>query len=339
LKVSRMWTLTKKDIKITTKESFFVYMITIPILATIVINMALGDIDAPSNPSMAFYGDEELANILMEKPNIDLMIIDDPNNILEKVESGEFDGAFLYVDGGQLYVWGGSLLNERLLMSSTISEAISELEGDGSVVNIVSEVLGEEEFSLKVRLIPAMTLFSILISGFILSASLVEEREKKTINALLVSPISTTEIVLAKTLFGLFLGVVLGSIILLIYNSFTATLILPFLFLGTVFTVGVGLITGSVMDNITDLIARQKIFNMVLTFPALVILFPQIPQWLAKFFPTYYFIDPILRISQVGAGLGDVWIEMLVILACDIVILSIAIKVLKQRMIGRKVSI
>jgi len=167
----------------------------------------------------------------------------------------------------------------------------------------------------------------------------VGEREKKTINALLVSPISTTEIILSKTLFGLFLGVVLGSIILLIYNSFTATLILPFLFLGTVFTVGIGLITGSVMDNITDLIARQKIFNMLLTFPALVILFPQIPQWIAKFFPTYYFIDPILRISQTGAGMGDVWLEMLVIVICDIVVLVLAVKVLKQRMIGRKVSI
>jgi len=339
LNLSRLWTLAKKDIKLTTREKFFLFMILMPILATMVINVALGNVSVSSNPSLAYYGDDGLAAILSERPNIEFTVLETADAVIEGVENGEYDGGLLYDGGPVLYVSGSSLLSDRLSLASTTSSAISEMEGVGSLVNIESEVVGDEEFSLRVRLIPSIILFSILVAGFIISASLVEEREKKTINALLISPVSTTEIILSKTLFGLFVGVVLGSLILLLYNIFSGILILPFLLLGTVFTVGIGLITGSVMDNITDLIARQKIFNSVLIFPALVVLFPQIPQWIAKFFPTYYFIDPILRISQSGAGMGDVWMEMLVLVACDLVVLMLAIKVLKRRMIGKNMVV
>ncbi|HOP08907.1 MAG TPA: ABC transporter permease [Candidatus Methanofastidiosa archaeon] len=339
MNLSRLWTLAKKDIKLTTREKFFLFMILMPILATMVINVALGNVSVSSNPSLAYYGDDGLAAILSERPNIEFTVLETADAVIEGVENGEYDGGLLYDGGPVLYVSGSSLLSDRLSLASTTSSAISEMEGVGSLVNIESEVVGDEEFSLRVRLIPSIILFSILVAGFIISASLVEEREKKTINALLISPVSTTEIILSKTLFGLFVGVVLGSLILLLYNIFSGILILPFLLLGTVFTVGIGLITGSVMDNITDLIARQKIFNSVLIFPALVVLFPQIPQWIAKFFPTYYFIDPILRISQSGAGMGDVWMEMLVLVACDLVVLMLAIKVLKRRMIGKNMVV
>ena len=88
------------------------------------------------------------------------------------------------------------------------------------------------------------------------------------------------------------------------------------------------------MDNITDLVARMKLFNIFLQLPALVILFPQIPQWVGMLFPTYYFIDPILSITQYGAGIGDVWWKLLVLIACDVAVLALAARVLRQRMLG-----
>lgn len=333
-----MWVLTKKDIKLTVRERFFLFMIAIPILATIVINVALGSL-GQSNPSLAYYGSDDLASVLEGKPNIDLAIFDDLEGMLSAVERGDYDAGLVHMEETKLYVSGKSLLSERASVQSTVSSSISEMEGRPSLIDIDTHLLGEETYSLKVRFIPTLTLFSILISGFIISASMVEEREKKTINAILVSPVSSSEVIFSKTLYGLFLGVILGSLILMLHSSFTGVLVVPFLLLGTIFTVGLGLITGSVMDNITDLIARMKIFNMLLTFPALVILFPQIPGWIAKFFPTYYFIYPILLITQSGAGMGDLWVDMLVMVACDVIILAIAVKVLKERVLGRKAFI
>jgi ABC-2 type transport system permease protein len=121
-------------------------------------------------------------------------------------------------------------------------------------------------------------------------------------------------------------------------NSLTSALVLVSLVLGVGFTVGLGLMAGVVMDNITDLIARMKLFNIFLQFPALVILFPQIPQWVAKLFPTYYFVNPILEITQRGAGLGDVWWQWVVLLGCDVVVLILAARLLRERMLGKKIT-
>jgi ABC-2 type transport system permease protein len=143
------------------------------------------------------------------------------------------------------------------------------------------------------------------------------------------------EIIVAKALFGLFLGMVMGMLILVLNNALSDALVVVFLLFGVLFTVGLGLIAGVIMDNITDLVARMKLFNIFLQLPALVILFPQIPQWIGMLFPTYYFIDPILSITQYGAGIGDVWWKLLVLIGCDMVVLALASRVLRRRMLGK----
>jgi len=338
MSLSRIFLMTKKDIVLTTREKFFLAMIIFPIISTFIVNAALGSTGA-SNPSLALYAGDNLKSALMERSTLDIEYFDDPSALYDAVSKGEYDGGLIVGEYTKLYMSGNSLLNERVAIQSTVSSALSEISGKSKALIVESVILGEEEYSLKVRIIPFLLIFSVVIAGFIISSSLVEEREKKTINALLVSPASPLEVIISKSIYGLFLGIVLSAIVLIMNNALSEPLILFFLFLGTVFTVGIGLLGGAVMDNITDLIARMKIFNIFLQFPALVILFPQIPQWIGKFFPTYYFIDPVLRLSQGSAGFGDVWMHALVLLGCDIIVIMLASRVLRQRILGRNLFI
>ena len=86
------------------------------------------------------------------------------------------------------------------------------------------------------------------------------------------------------------------------------------------------------------MVARMKIFNLVLLFSVFIIFFPQIPQWIGKFFPTYYFIHPILTITQDGATWADVWWEAVVLIVVDILVLFLASRVLRVRMLGKEVG-
>jgi len=94
---------------------------------------------------------------------------------------------------------------------------------------------------------------------------------------------------------------------------------------------------GVVMKDITDLISRMKLLGFFFMIPALVILFPQIPQWLGKFFPTYYFIHPLLVITQRGATWSDVWWEAVVMIIIDVVVLYATSRVLRRRMLGEAI--
>ncbi|MFQ6089318.1 MAG: ABC transporter permease, partial [Candidatus Methanofastidiosia archaeon] len=239
-----------------------------------------------------------------------------------------------------LLISGESLLNERITIGAALLGAFREFSGTEELVTFETRLIGEEKFSLQVRLIPFLLIVAAMIGGLIISMSLIEEREKKTLNAVMVTPITPFEVILAKSLYGLFLGLVLGILILVFNSSLTGELylVMIFLILGILFSVGIGLMAGVLMDNITDLIARMKIFNLFLQFPALVILFPQIPQWIGKFFPTYYFIDPILAITQKGATWSDVWWEAVILIFCDVFVLVLAAKVLRRRMIGKEIG-
>lgn len=344
MNISRLMSMTKKDIVLTTRESFFLFMIIMPVLMTLVLNAALGSIGT-ATPDVAVYGENELVPILEEEPSIEVHTVQSEQELRDKVLQGEYDAGLLFTGSEiesfpTLLISGESLLNDRMTIGATLVSAYRKKLGVEETITFDTRVVGTEEYSLKVRLIPFLLIMATLIGGLIISSSLIEEREMKTLEAVLVTPITSLEVVMAKSLYGLFLGLILGILILALNGSFTGgtPLILLFLVLGTFFTVGLGLTAGVLMKNITDLIARMKIFNLFLMFPAFVILFPQIPQWLGRFFPTYYFIHPILSITQEGAGWSDVWWEAVIMVIVDVAVLVLASRVLRERMLGKEIG-
>lgn len=339
MKFSRMFSMAKKDVVIITRETFFLYMVVMPIVMSLVLTAALGSVGT-AKPSLAIYGEDELVSILEEEPSLNVTIFSSEESLREAVLEGEYDGGLLVSPTPKLLISGKSLSNERVTIGATLANVFREVSGKEETVLFETKVIGTDKDPWKVRLVPFLTIFAVMVAGMIISASLIEEREKKTLNAVLVTSITPLEVIMAKALFGLFLGLILGTIILVLNGALTSgfLLITLFLILGTTFIVALGLMAGVMMDNITDLITRIKIFGVILYFPALVIMFPQIPQWLGKFFPTYYFIDPIFSITQKGAGWSDVWWKAVILLACDVVVLALAAKVLRKRMLGKKIK-
>lgn len=338
---ARLLSMARKDVTLTLRESFFMFMIIMPVIMVLVLNMALGSMGTTA-PTIAVYGDSEIVSLLEEEPSVKVFTLPSEQEVRDKVLQGEYDAGLIITGSGRptLVISGKSLLNERITIAATLVNAYRKSAGMQDVVTVNTNVIGTEEYSLQARIIPFMMIMATVIGGLIISASLIEEREKKTLNAVLVTPITPLEVILAKSLFGLFLGLILGVIMLVLSNAFTGGihLILFFLVLGTLFTVGLGLIAGVVMKDITDLVARMKLFNLVLLLPALVLFFPQVPQWIGKFFPTYYFIHPILTITQDGATWADVWWEAAVLIVVDILVLLLASRVLRVRMLGKEVG-
>lgn len=348
MNVSRLFSMARKDVVLTTREGFFLFMVMIPILLSLVLNAALGSIGT-ATPSVGVLGEGAVVDILQEESSIKVSIVSSEESLRKAVLEGEYDAGLIMPKDSDiaagtlptLLISGKSLLNERLTIGATLLEAFRAGAGAEELVTIETKLIGTEEFSIKERLIPFILVYAVMIAAMILSASLIEEREYKTLNAVLVTPITPLEVIMAKSLYGLFLGLILGILILVLNSSLTGGihLILFFLVLGTVFAVGIGLMAGVVMKDITDLISRMKLLGFFFMIPGLVILFPQIPQWLGKFFPTYYFIHPLLFITQKGATWSDVWWEAVVMVVIDVVVLYAASRVLRRRMLGQAIRI
>lgn len=93
-----------------------------------------------------------------------------------------------------------------------------------------------------------------------------------------------------------------------------------------------GVLLGSLVKDVNVLLATLKSGGIILIGPALIQLVPSIPQWIAHLFPTFYMLDPVLQVSQKGAGLGDIVGELSVLLAIiAVMLLALALVIERQQ--------
>ena len=142
------------------------------------------------------------------------------------------------------------------------------------------------------------------------------------------------EIFVAKGLMGVLLSIFSGVAILTLNGGWGANpaLLLFVLALGGTLSAAFGVLLGSRVKDIQTLFAVVKSIGILLYAPGLIALFPDaIPQWIARLFPTYYVLQPVMEISQNGAGLGAIAADLVILLAI-IVALIVGLGVTAERL-------
>ncbi len=101
----------------------------------------------------------------------------------------------------------------------------------------------------------SLVLGIVSVSGVLIPHLLIEEKENHTMEALLVSPATTTQMVLGKGLAGLVYGLAVGLVVLALNGSLVTNWMVALLvvLLGAVFAVAVGLLFGSLFDDVANL--------------------------------------------------------------------------------------
>jgi len=147
------------------------------------------------------------------------------------------------------------------------------------------------------------------------AGSLVDDKTKHTLRAVVTTPATFAETFLAKGLLGVALAWFIGVLILILNNAFGAQ---PLLLVGVIglsaaFSAAFGVILGIFVKDTNALFATMKLIGILLYAPALIYLFPDLPQAIAQVFPTYYVIAPIVAITQEGATFADVLPDLAVL--------------------------
>lgn len=136
-----------------------------------------------------------------------------------------------------------------------------------------------------------LLLTAILIGGFIIGLSIVDEKESKSIRALSVSPTRMHEYMLAHTIICIVCGIVLSvfpSLILVGTEADYSQIVIA-----AAASTGVGIILGYMIgifaDNLISAIGVIKILVLILLgIPVGSIFVPQTYQWVFYIFPHYW---------------------------------------------------
>ena len=204
---------------------------------------------------------------------------------------------------------------------------------------LTSHLLYNPQMKSAYNFVPAiMGMLLMLICAMMTSISIVREKEKGTMEVLLVSPVRPLMVIIAKAVpylilaFGILITILLmARFVLGVPLAGSLFWILAVSTLYILLALSLGLLISNVAQ--TQLVALLM-SAMVLLMPVVMLsgmLFPvesmpQVLQWLAAVVPPRYYIEAMRKLMIMGVGFGEVAREVAVLAGMTVVLLAIALK-------------
>ena len=208
-----------------------------------------------------------------------------------------------------------------------------------------TKLLYNPQMKSAYNFVPAiMGMLLMLICAMMTSISIVREKERGTMEVLLVSPVRPLMVIIAKTVPYLVLAFVILIVILLMARYVLGVPLVGSLFwiiVVSIIYILLALSLGLLISNVaqTQLVALL-LSAMVLLMPVVMLSgmmfpvesMPQILQWIAAVIPPRYYIDAMRKLMIMGVGIGEVMKEVTILVAMTALLLTIALKKFNVRL-------
>ena len=270
--------------------------------------------------------------------------VNTPREAEQLIRSQKADMALVFTQNrGMQIMVDGSDPNMAQQWTTYALQTIAAPNSQLSIIN--SQLLYNPQMKSAYNFVPAiMGMLLMLICAMMTSISIVREKEKGTMEVLLVSPVRPLMVIIAKAVpylilaFGILITILLmARFVLGVPLAGSLFWILAVSTLYILLALSLGLLISNVAQ--TQLVALL-LSAMVLLMPVVMLsgmLFPvesmpQVLQWLAAVVPPRYYIEAMRKLMIMGVGIGEVAHEVAVLTGMTVVLLAIALKKFKQRL-------
>ena len=213
----------------------------------------------------------------------------------------------------------------------------------GGLVN--QKMLYNPQMLSAYNFVPAiMGMLLILVCAMMTSISIVREKERGTMEVLLVSPVRPLMVIVAKAIPYLVLAFVILIVILLMAHYVLSVPLagsLGWILLVSVIYILLALSLGLLISNVaqTQLVALL-LSAMVLLMPVVMLsgmLFPvesmpKILQWISAIVPPRYYISAMRKLMIMGVGIREVMHEVVILVGMTAFLLTVALAKFKERL-------
>ncbi len=240
----------------------------------------------------------------------------------------------------QLFLNGDSTSNQqRTLLQGAIANYSRTIANPQPPANITvatinpPKVIDTGTYDVNIMYSSAILLISFLAGTSLVPGLLVEEKEKKTLRMLMVTPASFTDVVIGKLLVGLGYQLLLTIVVVGIQGGYIGQIpvILLFALLGSCFSVSLGLLAGSLFQTTTTAgMFAATVSSIIYTVPIFFVgLFYQILgdnpfTPIVKALATYYIADGVTKALQNIGTWSNLREDISVVIASIILLLALA---------------
>jgi len=231
MKFQRIAVLIGKEFKHGPKNLVFNFAVVIPVAFSLFLSLMAGNLfSGRARLGLVDEGRSQLARQLLALDYVAVSQYPSATALEADVARGAQDmGLVLPVEFDQelrenarvtldVTTWGESLIKHRTQLGALLVREVITLSGFDLRVTINTVLLGDQaSVPWEERLFPMVVIMAIILGGTMVPATfIVDEKQKRTIQALTVTPVSIGEVLAAKGAAGVIISMVIGAVILTI---------------------------------------------------------------------------------------------------------------------------
>lgn len=244
-----------------------------------------------------------------------------------------------------LYLNGNNLNNQNsILIQAAITDYARQVASPQSPVTLATSMINPPPTANVGDLLgtyygAVVLLMSFMVGTSLMPGLLIEEKEKKTLRMLMVTPASFADVILGKLLIALVYQLLLSIIVVAIEGGFTGQipLILLYMLLGSCLSLALGLLLGGIFQTASTAGAVGGMLMFIYIIPAiftgpLATLLGNSPLLtLIKILPTYYIADGAYNAMQNQGTLNGHLLDIGVLLGTTLALIAITTWVLRRQ--------
>lgn len=327
----RIWTIFKRDLKVNAKDAISLYILIIPILFAILINVfSPGINDTTINLALLTNDNESKIEYFEKFSKVQLFNTED--EIKERVEKRDaMIGIIPEKETDYLLIQGNEpqeIVDYAKLLKSFYELNINIKDSNSTLIEFNRTVP-----PLKKTLVNISILFISILGGMLIALNIVEEKVDHTLSAINVTPTSRVTFLLGKSIMGIILSV-FGSVALIGITGFGGINILQLLLvvlITSLLSILVGLIQGLTNTDIIGAAGSIKLLFLPLIAGVLAI------EMLGDKWQKYFYWNPFywaykgndLILSQIGTWRQILTYSIFVLGLCAIVYVLLAPRIRK----------
>jgi ABC-2 type transport system permease protein len=341
--------IARKDIVDGTKNLGILFSLLMPIVLSVLMNVVFPSASADDNAlTVAVYdpAGSTLVARLGEQSSVRLLKVDSEESLTAEVrkkaigglvvvpgfdqaiQAGERPGLAVYINGRR---GGGEKaaflqLVERQLWALTGRDLPARVTVTDVTRTGQGQPLGEFRFS-RYLLVLVMVMNLAGVGAYVVPTLLTEEKEKHTLEVLLLSPAGVTEVAAGKAMAGMVYSLLVAGVLIILNRGWVGNwpITLLAVLLGALFLVTLGLLTANLFQTITQVNTWSTIILLVLMAPSWFTIQSMLPPSLEVAFravPTFY-LSEMLSLSLAGqASLARIWSHVAIL--CGSLVLAFA---------------
>jgi len=261
-----------------------------------------------------------------------------PPNFDESLRAGSHPQLTLYINASAWSAGDQQLLEHALSdYARSVTTPQPHISFAVTTVNLPTTSNFVQDYTQRYAM--AGLLYSLTIGISFVPGLLVEEKEKKTLRMLMVSPASWGDVVLGKLLVALVYQLLVSAVVLAILGGFSGQIpaLLFFVLLSSCFGLVLGLLFGSIIQTNGNVGTFVGIVSLLYTLPSLVLgplynVLQGTPfEQAMRVLPMYYMADAFLKALQGQATLQNTFLDIIVLLGGTILLFFVSIWSLRRQ--------